>query len=1324
MTRQVTDNLYIDLEYFTPEEYYVYEAEASASVTAAVTMSTDVGVIKQGASTQTSAFDLSATISHIEGVDIVLSNFASFTLTPSVTREVATAIDSAFTAVAVTVAGNVQNASASFSSEFAQTTTVDRLVGASSTQSSSAEFAVDAVANRSAAITLDTIGNLDAQAARTRDYSSDLASAFTVTALSNSTLEFDAFLEYEIPDLFVDAVITAEGVITAGALFTPSITVEAFKNHTAILETTAALTVDAVKTASAVSTQDSAFAQAASAIKLVEAASAQSSEFAQTAAVSRTRPGVSAVTAVSTLTATARRVSRPGIGFALSTAGQITTAQSKFGGGSLGIVPGQSGQLMASVSPHLQADLGSFNWTHDFWHRQTFNAPGSTFTIIQLAPTGINIRLGYAYDGTTHIYRLQYTSFGGSTNTVTTTSPVSVPLNQFNHYRLTSQVFSSQTTNLTLWLNGSRILQASAQYLPGSTSSLRYFGVNGHNIDEIRLYNGNLTDKDTTSFTVPTQAFVNDNNTRYLLHLDTNVVDDNLLTVRSGAATISTAATLAVTATEIVSLSAALTSTASQSATATITRGANANLAANGFVVTVAGYLQDDVADLSAAFSAITNASAILVADTSASATSTLSLLGGRVQNADATVSAQFSATAQGLRSRLIDSALASEFTQTTDAVKTADAAVSVTESITVNSQGNLIAETISSANAQTQAVIDGSYTANGQADFEATGFVISVVAKTGLGAVDMQSQFALSCDTEVVYEQSASLAVTATLTSDTVKIIEFSTIETILGVTNNAANQSPTGPFLKLTQSETTANVGCFYVSAYLKDPIGYIFDSYPDASDAFVGSALRIETNFGIPSFYYYGENGTVVWQLSDEDYRTSLRGFHHYYLRVNTAETTNQLKYRLFFDGVEIPQSAVSGTDIVMRVSGTYNLMMETGFQSPYWRAVLSNSGYGDIGDGFGPAGMAQFVFDYKTSFNSSTFPVTDIEKVFPYQDLGTAGTDTGLAAPIQYINLENYTDLSNRGTLGGTYAWKQLSLVSGQNYNLNDFSASSSNDTVGFTNNIIAISSLTATAQSIQVVSAQMSAETALAATVAKTISAQATLDSAVTATADVRVTRTFNLSVDSNFALSVTAASTQDYAADFTTVSTLTADGVIESGAIVNLSISTTLAINAGLLAESTVSMHSESTLTANIDKVKDVLMTVASDCAVQATAIKTARAQGTLANTATLSAIIDRIPAFNINLSSEFAVQAQAKKTVSVSSTQQSQFAVSTEARKLVGFNANFTAFFSQLTVSRVINFNPYTTYVIPKETRAYKIRKESRLYTIDSESRIYNIKG
>ena len=75
MTRQVTDNLYIELDYFTPEEYYNYEAVAESALAAESTFACDANVIAGGeiviASGDLPAFaTLTVTISHLEGSDM------------------------------------------------------------------------------------------------------------------------------------------------------------------------------------------------------------------------------------------------------------------------------------------------------------------------------------------------------------------------------------------------------------------------------------------------------------------------------------------------------------------------------------------------------------------------------------------------------------------------------------------------------------------------------------------------------------------------------------------------------------------------------------------------------------------------------------------------------------------------------------------------------------------------------------------------------------------------------------------------------------------------------------------------------------------------------------------------------------------------------------------------------------------------------------------------------------------------------------------------------------------------------------------------------
>ena len=89
MSRQVTDNLYIELDYFTPEEYYTYEAVAQSALTAESSLDCEGTVTASGvvviASGDLPAFaTLTAMISHIEGADLVA--FAESTVSVDIDR--------------------------------------------------------------------------------------------------------------------------------------------------------------------------------------------------------------------------------------------------------------------------------------------------------------------------------------------------------------------------------------------------------------------------------------------------------------------------------------------------------------------------------------------------------------------------------------------------------------------------------------------------------------------------------------------------------------------------------------------------------------------------------------------------------------------------------------------------------------------------------------------------------------------------------------------------------------------------------------------------------------------------------------------------------------------------------------------------------------------------------------------------------------------------------------------------------------------------------------------------------------------------------------
>lgn len=145
MTRQVTDQLYIELEYFNPEEYYTYIAEANADAGALFTPSITVGAQVNQTATLDCVSTMSITVEKVVGVAVAMT--ATFTQT--------------------TNTGETLEAAAALTATFTQS--------------------VDAVANRSAQSTLDSIVNLSLQSIRIQQLSSSLASEYGLSAVGSGT---------------------------------------------------------------------------------------------------------------------------------------------------------------------------------------------------------------------------------------------------------------------------------------------------------------------------------------------------------------------------------------------------------------------------------------------------------------------------------------------------------------------------------------------------------------------------------------------------------------------------------------------------------------------------------------------------------------------------------------------------------------------------------------------------------------------------------------------------------------------------------------------------------------------------------------------------------------------------------------------------------------------------------------------------------------------------------------------------------------------------------------------------------------------------------
>lgn len=228
MTRQVTDQLYIELEYFTPEEYYVYIAEAviavssvgsltcdateiaggtvveaSGSWSSAASVTVSANKIIQGQSALVSAFIQTVTISHIEGADLVAFSNANIAIQITVIRQANVQLTSVFsaaidavrgiyisaqadsTATTVAVGQRVRFTEAAFIAAFSPTMTVNAVKNTFAVLDSQATMSVAASKLTGVIASLSSASTLVAQGGKVVNASVSLTSIATLFASRN-----------------------------------------------------------------------------------------------------------------------------------------------------------------------------------------------------------------------------------------------------------------------------------------------------------------------------------------------------------------------------------------------------------------------------------------------------------------------------------------------------------------------------------------------------------------------------------------------------------------------------------------------------------------------------------------------------------------------------------------------------------------------------------------------------------------------------------------------------------------------------------------------------------------------------------------------------------------------------------------------------------------------------------------------------------------------------------------------------------------------------------------------------------------------------------
>ena len=471
MTRQATDQLYIDLGYFTPEEYFTYEANAELNSVAESTLTATVGVIRENSAVLEVTVSITATISHIEGADLFAFTEAALAAQVDRIRD-----------------NNIQT-----SSQFDLAADYVRIVQADSFES--AIFTVDVINERGRAFNIETQAAFSMDITFDKIVQSSLAidSQFTqqsdINTIRNTSADFQAFTTQ-----LTAVVKKVDELADLVSVFECTATVNAVRDNTISTNANTELTSQATK------------------VKQAQA---------QTTATSQLVWQGQLVT---------RYVGNPTVTSGGTYGTLAFTSDSRWGSAVVSTVPNSSA-LRGNIKFPDSAEWT--NWsTVDFWVKIT--SLDNPIPIIgqvsdplnwvinetswNLYVTGAKLAL-LARDAT-------------NTNTVYYATS-NLTLNQYNHVRVVKTsntlAFFINGVRTNLFTNFIPNKDTARPLSIGDFWTSSSGGATGPlYLDELLISKTVLTDPSATTYAVPTKPWVNNSNYSLLLHLDNSYADDNL----------------------------------------------------------------------------------------------------------------------------------------------------------------------------------------------------------------------------------------------------------------------------------------------------------------------------------------------------------------------------------------------------------------------------------------------------------------------------------------------------------------------------------------------------------------------------------------------------------------------------------------------------------------------------------------------------------------------------------------------------------------------------------------------------------------------------
>ena len=508
--------------------------------------------------------------------------------------------------------------------------------------------------------------------------SADLATAFTQSSIINVNASAISTQSAEFTQTTVVNRIQ-EGAIALTGAFTPTLTVDVFKNSASVIECVATITADTVATRVFNITLESIVTQSLQSQRLAGLISNQSAQFSFSASAdNRTQEGTASLSTTATISATANKLKL--VSASLTSAFTQTTLATDLADRPL-IAQAPAGTLSFDTSikqfgsASLYSDPGTAAWwagnnvqlTTDQMFLSGWYRP-STTGISAGSDTRISTSPGvWRLDLDGALDKLEFKISADGTNyTTVATSSSALIANTWYHIAV-----SKNGTSYAIWINGNRVATGSYFSTPyvGSNTPQIWIGNSRGHYDEWEMQTGTYGQYNPASstYTVPTQESANTDNTEFLFHFNGNYTDD---TTGQLAAAITSAVTVTADASRTRLGAGALSTAVTVTANAIRAIEASADLQVQGFTVTTAGRIQSDVADLDSQFTLTANAGLLKVSSATLTTAVTLTATALDVDLASAALTSQVTVTATARRTRRVAAALTSAITLSCQATR------------------------------------------------------------------------------------------------------------------------------------------------------------------------------------------------------------------------------------------------------------------------------------------------------------------------------------------------------------------------------------------------------------------------------------------------------------------------------------------------------------------------------------------------------------------------------------------------------------------------------------------------------------------------------